>query len=177
MSFIPRDDYAQKDVLTPQQAATRADRFLEFESFAIFELLRITVQANGPISRIMKKLQAIDADAKDATLPSDRVLLAGIREVRARLVALNGLQTAVLTGTLCATLDALTVEWQTWWTHWRQSPPHRIARFERRLPSNFRDEATGEPIVHPPLRYVRHLLRNRISELDQADGYSSKLPC
>lgn len=190
--FIPDDEYSKSERISVEEAKAHGDQFLQFECFAIFEILRMTCMEVPHLRNVQDVLTKTSgnnnwseeqlAEIKEALPPS-------LRDIRARMVALDGLQTAVMTGALCASLDALTSEWQTWWTHWRQSPPHRVPRFERRLPENFnkvfRDPPEADkpdgvaqdvvPIVYPPLRYVRHLLNNEITDLKHAEHYKESV--
>lgn len=66
-----------------------------------------------------------------------------IRESRARLVALAGIKSSLMTGVLCIAVENLAREAQFRQLQWRISPPHRVPRFS---------EVKGSS----PKIYVRH---------------------
>ncbi|MDN2579025.1 SIR2 family protein [Aquibium sp. ELW1220] len=138
---------------------------LEFECGLLAQILRVTVR-NRPLKDYqipyVKNLLKDD----DSTLSCwdwEAVLRRHIRELNARIVALEGLPNAIITGALCASLASLERQWQDWWRDWQLSPPHRTARFATHEPR------FQEGKVYLPRRYTRHRLINDITDLSAQD--------
>ncbi|MEM1409675.1 MAG: SIR2 family protein, partial [Pseudomonadota bacterium] len=85
------------------------------------------------------------------------------RDLRARVIFLNGLDGAIRTGCMNAAIAAITKEQRQWWQRFQQSPPHRVARFQE-LPHQ-PDPHTR----HEPRRYVRHNVDGVITNLEELD--------
>lgn len=90
------------------------------------------------------------------------------------LIALQGLQGAIRTGALNAALAGISREQQVWWKKWQESPPARVAEFQRLLPKNGKEDATvqgnGSPSgFRPGTVYVRHWVDNVITPLQYAN--------
>jgi tetratricopeptide (TPR) repeat protein len=103
-----------------------------------------------------------------------RRLGALLRDLKAQKIALDGIYGALLTGSLNASLDGLEKEWRSWWERWQQSPPHRLARFERvDADANIRDAFAQERIVLPR-RFIRYRIDSVISNLSKAETSVAK---
>ncbi len=87
------------------------------------------------------------------------------REHDAAQLVLDGLAGALLTGSLNAQLEGLEREWRSWWGNWQQSPPHRIARFQRLSPP---DDSAHDHFE--PARFVRHHVDSIITRVDDLDS-------
>lgn len=86
------------------------------------------------------------------------------RDVNSRIIALEGVLNAILTGTMCIALDELEKERESWWQSWQLGPPERLPRFQRK------DEPLNSNSLRlhnffPPTRYIRHELRNVITKI------------
>ncbi|MCW2309014.1 SIR2 family protein [Rhodobium gokarnense] len=82
-----------------------------------------------------------------------------IRDLSARIIALQGLSSAFITGSLNAGLEGLAREQRAWWKRWQDPPKHRIALFQA-MPG-FRREG--------PKRFVRHRVDSVITDLARAE--------
>lgn len=103
-----------------------------------------------------------------------RNLGALLRDLKAQKIALDGIYGALLTGSLNASLDGLEKEWRSWWERWQQSPPHRLARFERiDAHAKTRDAFAQERIVLPR-RFIRYRIDSVISDLSKAETSVAK---
>lgn len=99
---------------------------------------------------------------------------ASLRDLKAQEIALDGIYGALLTGSLNASLDGLEKEWRSWWERWQQSPPHRLARFERiDADARIRDAFAQECIVLPR-RFIRYRIDSVISDLSKAETSVAK---
>lgn len=93
-----------------------------------------------------------------------------LRDLTAQEIALDGLYGALLTGSLNASLDGLEKEWRSWWERWQQSPPHRLAKFERMaaVPS-LAVKFAGQGLVLPR-RFIRYRVDSVITDLSKAES-------
>ncbi|WP_299877678.1 SIR2 family protein [uncultured Sulfitobacter sp.] len=79
------------------------------------------------------------------------------RDLRSRILFLDGLNGAIRTGAMNAGIEAIVREQRQWWSRFQQSPPHRLARFQMDL--------IGD--THPTRRYIRHRVDSVITDLDR----------
>lgn len=136
-----------------------AESHLKVECAMLSALLRAIVEDDLLPAKRLAQMARRKADKRTADL-----LRREIRILNARLVGLKGLREAIITGTMCASLQAIEAEWQHWWRHWQLSPPHREATFElREVGVDLEDR------IFVPLRYVRHRIDNVINNLDAID--------
>lgn len=102
------------------------------------------------------------------------------RDGHARLVALQGIRNAILTGALNEALELLAIDWKHWRDRWRAIPPHRLPHFqvegsqyntskdpgaegEDLLPADLKDDFFGLP-----LRISRHHVDSVITDFSSA---------
>lgn len=116
------------------------DPYLRFERKLLAELLTMHLKPLGPheedwtsrvgeVNSLISEGETTEVKKRLGALQTDQ-LFPNIRDLRARLVALDGIATGLVTGAICATLDRLEADWDKWWLQWRMSPPHRQARFQ-----------------------------------------------
>ncbi|MCA1243516.1 SIR2 family protein [Stappia stellulata] len=97
-----------------------------------------------------------------------------LRDLKAQEIALDGIYGALLTGSLNASLDGLEKEWRSWWERWQQSPPHRLARFERIDADAETRDAFAEERIILPRRFIRYRIDSVISDLSKAETSVAK---
>lgn len=126
---------------------------LHFECGLLGQLLKLTVNNRLPkhIEELLHSRNGGDIKLDDVRR-TQKDLRTAIRELNARIIGLQGLQNAIITGALCASLENLEKERQAWWRDWQLSPPHRLAQFEARVAEHRRG------CVYLPRRYSRHRL-------------------
>ncbi|SDU13790.1 SIR2 family protein [Stappia sp. ES.058] len=97
-----------------------------------------------------------------------------LRDLKAQKIALDGIYGALLTGSLNASLDGLEKEWRSWWERWQQSPPHRLARFERvDADANIRKRFAEQRLILPR-RFIRYRIDSVITNLGKAEKRVAK---
>lgn len=123
------------------------DPYLQFEYELIGRLFWLTINRSGRIDTFNSFdndiIKAIDG--KDARADSITSYLAHISDLNARIAALEGLKSSLLTGVLSATFDKLQKDWRMWWAQLQASPPHREARAQALA-----------HVIGLPARHVRH---------------------
>lgn len=102
--------------------------------------------------------------------PAGARLGAVLRDLTAQEIALDGLYGALLTGSLNASLDGLEKEWRSWWERWQQSPPHRLARFERFAADRSLAREFAKQRLVLPRRFIRYRVDSVITDLTKADS-------
>lgn len=102
--------------------------------------------------------------------PAGARLGAVLRDLTAQEIALDGLYGALLTGSLNASLDGLEKEWRSWWERWQQSPPHRLARFERFAADQVLNKKFANESLVLPRRFIRYRVDSVITDLTKADS-------
>lgn len=147
------------------QETTAGPAPLEFECGLLAQILRLTVRSRSLKDYQIPYVKNLLEDDYSTLSCWDwgAVLRRHIRELNARIVALEGLPNAIITGALCASLASLERQWQDWWRDWQLSPPHRTARFATHEPRY------QEGKVYLPRRYTRHRLINDITDLSAHD--------
>lgn len=129
--------------------------YVGFHTGLLNELFRMTVDLP----------ETIGTEAPADTQP-------GYRDLRARVIAFNGLQGGFLTGCLNAALKGIRQEQKSWLENWKQSPPFRQALLQcvDNDPAAF-DGLTRQGLEKDvnagvPTRYMRHRIDNVISSFD-----------
>ena len=123
-----------------------SDPYLGFEYSLLAQILHMTLGGNY-----------------DHNSTEDNLQQTLLRDVNARITALDNLGNAILTATTCIALDNLEIERQNWWVLWQMSPPHRVPRFQMEEPLCNSDNVES---LWLPNRYIRHALDNVITEFE-----------
>lgn len=167
---IPRAD--SKSRVIDASSATEYevhDNYLKFERQLLAQLLRATLFTK--LNRFSASPFQDAIAKKDTAKPGSFAAIGGldrnIRELRARIIGLNGLKNAINTGVLCASLDLVDHEWRQWWHRWKLTPPHRKPLLDKlKLAPEIKD---GDPNSILPVRYVRHMLDNVITDFSDCE--------
>ncbi|WP_306030050.1 SIR2 family protein [Stappia sp. MMSF_3263] len=102
--------------------------------------------------------------------PANAKLGTVLRDFTAQEIALEGLYGALLTGSLNASLEGLEKEWRSWWERWQQSPPHRLAKFERMAADTSLGDEFAEQNLVLPRRFIRYRVDSVITDMTKAES-------
>lgn len=95
-------------------------------------------------------------------LAAERYELPLIRDLNARLIAIEGVKNSLLTATLCICLDELERDRDDWWQHWQLMPPERVPQFDQ-VRVGRPEDRTEPDIIYDPRRFTRHRVEQVIS--------------
>lgn len=133
-----------------EEGTVKGERHLEFYTELLSQLLRIIVDLSA------KK----DCDRE-----------ASLRPLK---LALDGMHSALITGSLNAALDGIVVGKQKWWRDWQESPPERIAQAQRlKWPAVATPKQDSTIVAGPDdaieagTVFIRHRVDNVITILDE----------